>query len=100
MAVTCCFRYTLDPYKLDAFAEYARRWRAVVPRCGGELVGYFLPSDGANDFAMALVNFESLAAYESYRARLRADPDAAANFQFAREGRFILREERTFLQPA
>jgi NIPSNAP protein len=47
---------------------------------------------------LALISFESLAAYEAYRARLRADPAGAANFRMAEAERFILSEERTFLR--
>jgi hypothetical protein len=45
-----------------------------------------------------LISFESLAAYEAYRARIKGDRDGAANFMTAEEGRFILAEERTFLR--
>ena len=100
MTVTCCIRYQLDPFKRDAFEAYARNWSSIIPRCGGDLLGYFLPHEGTNDIAVALISFESLAAYEAYRARLKADSDGAANFRFAEEERFILREERTFLRPA
>jgi hypothetical protein len=98
MAITCCIRYTLDPFKRDAFEEYARRWAGIIPRCGGELIGYFMPHEGTNNIALALISFDSLAAYEVYRARLRADEAGMANFRFAEEERFILSEERTFLR--
>jgi hypothetical protein len=99
MAITCFIRYQIDPFQRDAFAEYADKWSHVIPRCGGALIGYFLPSEGTNDIAFALISFESLAAYEAYRVRLRADADGRANFAFAQSKRFILREERTFLEP-
>ena len=98
MAVTCCIRYTLDPFKRDAFEEYARRWATIIPRCGGGLLGYFMPHEGTNNIALALISFESLAAYETYRARLKADAEGAANFRFAESERFILSEERSFLR--
>ncbi|MGE5512986.1 MAG: NIPSNAP family protein [Bacteroidota bacterium] len=98
MAITCCIRYTLDPFQRDAFEEYAHRWGTIIPRCGGDLIGYFLPHEGTNNIALALISFESLAAYEAYRARLKADPEGSANFAFAEEKRFILAEERTFLR--
>jgi hypothetical protein len=97
--ITCCIRYTLDPFKLTEFEAYARRWLAIIPRCGGDLVGYWLPKEGTNTVALALIGFESLAAYEAYRARLKTDPEGAANFAFAQETRCILAEERTFLEP-
>jgi NIPSNAP len=99
MTVTCCIRYVLDPFKRDAFEAYARNWATMIPRCGGDLLGYFMPHEGTNDIALAIISFDSLAAYEAYRSRLKADPEGAANFRFAEEERFILREERTFLRP-
>jgi len=98
MSITCFIRYQIDPFQRDAFAEYAGAWTHLIPRCGGTLVGYFLPYEGTNDVAWALITFESLTAYESYRQRLRADPDGRSNFEFAQTRRFILREERTFLE--
>ena len=98
MTVTVFIRYAIDPFQRDAFAEYARNWGRIIPKCGGRLVGYFLPHEGTNNIAFALISFESLAAYESYRARLRADPEGMANFNFAEENKFILAEERTFLR--
>ena len=98
MTTTCCIRYVLDPFKRDAFEDYARRWLTVIPQCGGDLIGYFMPHEGTNNIAMALISFDSLAAYENYRARLKANPDGAANFAFAERERFILSEERSFLR--
>jgi hypothetical protein len=99
MTVTCCIRYVIDPHQRDAFEQYAREWLSIIPAQGGDLLGYFLPHEGTNNIALAMIGFESLAAYEAYRARLRADPAGMANFRFAQEKRFILSEERTFLQP-
>jgi hypothetical protein len=98
MTVTCFIRYRIDPFRRDAFAAYARRWLSIIPRCGGELVGYFLPHEGTNDIAWGLISFPGLAEYEAYRARLRADAEARENFAFAQRERFILGEERTFLE--
>ena len=99
MAVTCCIRYVLDPYKREAFEAYARNWLSIIPACGGELLGYFMPHEGTDNIALALITFDSLAAYEAYRARLKADPAGAENFRMAQAERFILSEERTFLRP-
>ena len=99
MSLTVFIRYEIEPHQADDFETYARRWLEIIPRCGGDLVGYWLPLEGTNYEAYGLVSFASLADYESYRARLRADVDATANFRFAREGRFIRVEERTFLSP-
>lgn len=96
--ITCMIRYQIDPFQRDAFKTYAERWGRIIPRCGGRLLGYFLPHEGTNDIAWGLIAFESLAAYESYRARLKADPDGRANFAFAQDQRFIVREERTFVE--
>lgn len=98
MTVVCHIRYVIDPFQRDAFAEYARRWLTIIPACGGDLIGYFLPYEGTDTIAHAMIGFDSLAAYEAYRARLRADPAGAANFAFAREKRFIRGEERTWLE--
>jgi hypothetical protein len=98
MAITCFIRYQIDPFQRDAFRAYAEAWGRIIPRCGGHLVGYFLPHEGTNDVAWGLIAFPSLAAYEAYRARLRADPEGAANFALAQDRRFILREERTFTE--
>ena len=83
----------------EAFLEYAQHWGRIIPRCGGQLLGYFLPHEGTNDVAWGLIGFDSLAAYEAYRARLKSDPEGRANFERARTARFILREERTFCEP-
>jgi hypothetical protein len=99
MTVTCAIRYVIDPFKHEAFETYARHWLAIIPACGGDLLGYFMPHEGTNNVAHALISFESLAAYEAYRTRLKSDPAAVANFAFAREQRCILVEERTWLRP-
>jgi hypothetical protein len=98
--IVCCIRYVLDPFQLPAFEAYARRWLEIIPACGGELIGYFMPHEGTNTIALALIGFDSLAAYEAYRSRLKADDAGAANFRMAQEQRFILSEERTFLRRA
>ncbi len=99
MAITCFIRYEIDPFQRDAFRAYAETWGTIIPRCGGHLLGYFLPHEGTNNVAWGLIEVDSLAAYEAYRARLKADPEARANFAFAESQRLILREERTFLAP-
>lgn len=99
MTVTCCIRYVIDPFQRDAFETYARNWLTIIPACGGDLLGYWLPHEGTNNIALAMIAFDSLAAYEAYRARLKTDPAGAANFAFAQEKRFILSEARTWLEP-
>ena len=98
MKLTCVIRYQIDPFQLDEFRKYAENWGRIIPRCGGHLVGYFLPKEGTNDIAWGLIGFDSLAAYEAYRARLRADPEARENFATAQSKRLILREERNFVE--
>ena len=98
MAITCFIRYEIDPFQRDAFRAYAEAWGSIIPRCGGHLVGYFLPHEGSNVEAWGLIAFDSLAAYEAYRQRLKADPEGRANFDFARARRFIVREQRTFTE--
>lgn len=96
--ITCVIQYTLNPHQIDDFEKYATAWPAIIERCGGRLTGYFLPKEGANDYGLALIDFDSLAAYEQYRERLAADPDAQANLAFARETRCIQAERRSFLR--
>jgi hypothetical protein len=98
MTVTVFIRYQLDPFKRAQFEEYQKRWVPIIPKCGGDLVGCFMPHEGTNNIAFLLISFENLAAYEVYRARLRSDPEGMANFNFAEENKFILVEERTFLR--
>ncbi|SHM30347.1 NIPSNAP protein [Duganella sacchari] len=98
MAITCFIRYEIDPFQREAFRRYAENWGRIIPRLGGQLIGYFLPLEGTNYEAWGLVGFASLADYEAYRARLRADAEAKDNFAFAQQQRFILREERTFTE--
>jgi hypothetical protein len=98
MTITVFIRYEIDPFQKEAFAQYADNWGRIIPRCGGHLVGYFLPHEGTNYEAWGLISFDSLAAYEAYRTRLRADAEGASNFAWAQDKRFILKEERTFLR--
>ncbi len=98
MTIACLIRYQIDPYQRGAFQTYAVNWGKVIPRCGGHLVGYFVPHEGTNDVAWAMIAFASLAAYERYRARLTEDPLGRANFEAAQSKKFILREERNFVR--
>jgi hypothetical protein len=98
MTITCFIRYQIDPFQKEEFRRYAENWGCIIPRCGGHLVGYFLPHEGTNDVAWGLIAFDSLASYEAYRMRLRSDAEASENFQMAQSKRFILREERTFAE--
>jgi hypothetical protein len=98
MTITCFIRYKIDPFQRAAFKVYAENWAHIIPRCGGHLIGYFLPHEGTNDIAWGLISFGSLANYEAYRTRLRQDAEGQKNFALAQAQRFILSEERTFLE--
>ena len=98
MTITCIIRYQIDPFQRDTFKKYAENWGRIIPRCGGHLIGYFLPYEGTNDVGWGLIAFDSLAAYETYRASLKADPEARENLEMARSKRIILREERNFVE--
>ena len=98
VSIVCFIRYQIDPFQRDAFKKYAENWGRIIPRCGGHLVGYFLPHEGTNDVAWGLIAFDSLASYEAYRARLKSDSEGRENFAAAQTKRFILREERNFVE--
>lgn len=100
MSITCFIRYQIDPFQVDAFEDYARVWGQAIPRCGADLVGYFSPYEGSSTTAYGVYHIEDLAAYEAYRRRLAEDPLGRDNYQFARDRRFILKEDRTFLRLA
>ena len=97
--VTCYLRYTIDPYKIVDFEGYARMWIPLVNRFGGVHHGYFLPHEGANNIAVALFSFPSLAAYEQYRLKIHEDEDCLAAFSFAEKTRCIISFERSFMKP-
>lgn len=97
--ITVHLRYVIDPYKIADFEEYARRWMALVDEFGGNHLGYFMPSEGANNIAYALFNFPTLAAYETYRNAAADDERCQAVMDLAETSRCILSYERTFLRP-
>ncbi len=98
--ITCFIRYEIDPFKVDAFEEYARNWGQAIPRCGADLIGYYAPHEGSATTAYAVYGVESLAAYEAYRSRLREHPLGRANYEFSKREQFIRKEERMFLRLA
>lgn len=100
MKIVCIIRYEIDPYQRDAFRQYAENWGRIIPRCGGHLIGYFLPWQGTNYVGWGLIGFDALASYEAYQTRLREDAEGRKNFAFARDRRFILKEERNFVEVA
>lgn len=98
MTITVFIRYQLDPHQRAKFEEYSRRWLTIIPKCGGNVLGYWMPHEGTNNIAFGLVSFDSLATYEAYRARIKADDEGGANLRFAEDNKLILGEERTFLR--
>src|SRR6202047_777390 len=90
--IACVIRDQIDPFQRDAFKQYAENWGRIIPRCGGHLIGYFLPEEGTNDLGWGLIAFDSLSSYEAYRARLKSDPEARENLAMAQTKRLILRE--------
>ena len=91
-------RYHIDPFQQDEFKKYAENWGRIISRCGGHLVGYFLPYEGTHDVAWGLIAFDSLASYEVYRKGLKTDPQARENLAMAQNKRLILREPITFVE--
>lgn len=98
MTITCVIRYEIDPFQRNEFRTYAENWGRIIPRCGGHLIGYFLPHEGTNNVAWGLIAFDSLASYEAYRARIKSDPEGIENFAMAQAKKLILREERNFVE--
>ena len=97
--VTCYLRYVVDPFKLKEFEHYAKLWIPLVEKFGGEHHGYFLPHEGANDVAVALFSFPSLAAYEEYRTRAQEDAECQSAMDYYAKTRCFVSFERTFLKP-
>lgn len=96
--ITCFIRYELEPFSHEAFSRYARMWGRAIPACGADLIGYFGPHEGSLTTAYGVYTLDSLAAYEAYRARLKASEAGRVAFEFARKERFIRREDRIFLE--
>lgn len=94
--LTCIIRYEIDPYKKEAFTEYARNWGQAIPRCGANLIGYFAPHEGTTTTAYGIYTVPSLAGYEEYRARLADDPIGQENYLFSQREQFLRREDRQF----
>lgn len=98
--ITLCIRYTLDVNRLADFEAYARSLAAPVERCGGTYVAYYLPTKlaGPTNMATGLIDFPDLAAYERYRERLAADPEAVECLRRAEAAGCILNEDRSFVR--
>jgi len=98
MTITCFIQYKINPYKLAEFEQYALNWADIIPSCGGDLLGYFLPHEGSNDIAFGLISFTTLKDYEIYRTRLKTDDAGKDNFIFAQQEKFIVEERRSFFK--
>ena len=97
--ITCVVEYTIDAAKLEQFERFGKAWIALVDRHGGSHHGYFLPSEGASDRAIALFSFPSFAAYEQYRQLFGVDSDFIAADAIRDESGCVLRYDRTFMRP-
>jgi len=97
--ITCYLKYVIDPYKIDEFEEYGRRWIALVNRLGGTHHGYLLPSEGVSNVAYATFSFPSFAAYEDYRQRAAKDLECQQVLEIEKRNRSIVSYERSFLRP-
>jgi uncharacterized protein (DUF1330 family) len=97
--VTIYLRYVLNTSKLKEFEHYGKLWIPLVEKFGGRHHGYFMPSEGASNVALALFTFDSLAAYELYRKESFKDVDCQAAFRYAEETQCIVSYERSFFRP-
>lgn len=97
--ITCYLRYVIDPDKLEEFTVYAKMWIPLVNKFGGTHHGYFMPHEGANNIALALFSFPSLALYEQYRAQAAEDADCQAAMKYYRDTKCFISYERNFMKP-
>ena len=97
--VTCYIRYIIHPEKLAEFEHYGKLWIPLVDKFGGKHHGYFLPSEGANNVALAMFTFPSLSEYEGYRQKSFLDEDCKAAFKYATDTKCIVSYERSFFRP-
>jgi hypothetical protein len=97
--ITCYVNYVIDPIRTKEFEHYGKLWIPLVNKFGGNHHGYFLPSEGANNRALALFSFPSLAAYEEYRIKSFSDPECISAFKYAENTQCILSYERSFFRP-
>jgi molybdate transport system substrate-binding protein len=97
--ITCYLRYVIDPYKLADFEKYSRMIMPLAAKYGGTHHGTFLPYEGANNIAVSLFSFPSLAEYERYRSAVKQDEVALAAWRFEEETRSVVSFERSFTRP-
>jgi len=97
--ITCYLRYVIDPFKAKEFEAYGKMWIPLVEKLGGTHHGYFLPHEGANNIAVAMFSFPSLAAYEIYRAAAATDPECQAAMRYYQDTQCFFSYERSFMRP-
>ena len=98
MTITCVIRYEIDPFQRDAFRQYAGNWGRIIPRCGGHLIGYFLPHEGTNDVAWGLIALRLAGVVRSLPGTLEVGSGSARELRARPDRRLILREERNFVE--
>ena len=86
--ITCYLRYVIDLFKLKEFEAYPKMWIPLVENFGTHH-GYFMPHEGADNIALALFSFPSLAAYESYRSKAASDPAVPSRHALARRNEML-----------
>lgn len=98
--ITLCIHYEIDQNKLRDFEAYARSLPEPIHRCGGDLIGYFLPTKvaGPTNQALALINFPDLIAYQHYREALGKDSQFIASVKCMEDSHCVLCEDRSILQ--
>ena len=74
MTITVFIRYQIDPFKRAAFEQYAQNWLSIIPACGGNLVGYWLPHEGTNNIAFGLSRVSPSTAFSPSPAAPRPMP--------------------------
>lgn len=97
--ITCYLRYVVDPFKLKEFEACGKMWISLVEKFGGKHHGYFMPYEGANNIALALFSFPSLAAYETYRSKAASDPECQDVMRYYEETKCFISYERSFMRP-
>jgi hypothetical protein len=98
--ITLYLRYTIDPNRLSDFAKYAADEQIPIAESGGNIIGYFLPTDfaGPTNEAFGLIDFPSLAEYEVYRARLAAHPLHKKNAEALANAGAVLSIQRSLIE--
>jgi hypothetical protein len=100
--ITLFLRYTFNPNKIRDFRTYVDAELEPIRRCGGQIIGYFLPTEfaGPTNEACGLIDFESLAAYEQYRAALANDAAHKTNAARLEESGAIVSVNRSLISRA